>query len=72
MLEVSIYDLLNPDAEVEVIATDYVSLVSDGTYGPPPVVAPTKDRPRPLASVGETVLYINPRVVPLFEIRRVS
>lgn len=72
MLEVVVYESVdNPEGQVfEEI--DYVSLVSPETYGPPALVAPTKGGGGPRASVGDRVLYINTRLVPLFEIERVS
>lgn len=51
---------------------DYVSLVSPETYGPPALVAPTRGGGGPRAVVGERVLYINTRLVPMFEIERVA
>lgn len=55
---------------------DYVSLVNNETYGPPALVAPQQrggnETSRPLAQVGERVLYVNTNLVPLFEIERVS
>lgn len=50
---------------------DYVSLVSDETYGPPALVAPAKGEQRPRAQVGDRVLYLNTRFVPAWEIERV-
>lgn len=56
---------------------DFVSLVNNETYGPPALVAPQRpgasgESSRPLAQVGEKVLYINTNIVPLFEIERAS
>jgi len=43
---------------------DYVSLTNSGTYGKPPLIAPSEplDRGRssPVASSGDTILYVNP------------
>ncbi len=72
MLTVTIYPS-DPEVEPDVIENiDFVSLVNPDTFGPPPLVAPNKDSPRPLAKVGERVLYINTSLVPLFEIERTS
>ena len=73
MLEVRIFNLEDPDESPTVLEDiDYVSLVSDSTYGPPPCIAPTKDRQAPLARPGDVVLYINPRANPLFSIERID
>lgn len=50
---------------------DYVSVVNEGTFGPPPLVAPKEGNP-PLADFGDEVLYINTTFVPLFTIERVE
>lgn len=47
----------------------YVSFVNDGTFGPPPLVAP-KDGNLPLADTDEEVLYINTSRVAVFSITR--
>lgn len=70
MLKVTIYG--SGEEEDVFDGVDYVSLVNEDTYGPPPLVAPTKQEPRPLAKVAERVLYINTRLVPLFEITRIA
>ncbi len=49
---------------------DYVSLVNSDTFGPPPLVAPTRDRNDPRARDGDRVLYINTNIVPAFLIER--
>jgi hypothetical protein len=52
---------------------DYVSFVTQNTYGAPALVAPNpKDGPnaRPRATYGQKVLYINTTLVPLFSIER--
>ena len=75
MLEVTIYDVAgrktatfsqNDDTDF-----DYVSLVSNQTYGPPALVAPNKGQP-PTAKIEDRVLYINTSLVPLFSIERIS
>lgn len=69
MLSVTIYaDLGDPDPQV-FTEVDYVSLVNDETYGPPPLIAPNRGD-APLAKVGDRVMYINTHLVPLFEIER--
>lgn len=47
----------------------YVSFVNDGTFGPPPLVAP-KDGNPPLAALDEEVLYVNTSRVAAFTITR--
>ena len=75
MLEVTIYDAsgrktatFGHDNSEEV---DFVSLVSNETYGPPALVAPNKGQP-PTAKVDDRVLYINTSLVPMFLIERIS
>lgn len=64
--------ILDPQGkEVVVPEVSYVSLVNPESYGPPPLVAPREGQ-RPLARVGDTVLYINTGVVPAFEIERLE
>lgn len=79
MLSVTVWGVPNPDAHeddlTEAIVFDhvaYVSLLNDGTHGPPPIIAPTKNGPPARAKVGEKVLYINLSHVPLFEIERTA
>lgn len=76
MLEVTIHKTLNDPDPVTYDGIDYVSLVSGDTYGPPPLIAPTKgpkgERNSPLARPGQTVLYINTRFVPMWEIERID
>ena len=56
MLQVTLYDAdLNAALEVEV---DYLSFVAPTTYGPPPLIAPAKDRSAPRAVIDEEVLYV--------------
>lgn len=52
-------------AEYEV---DYVSLVNNETFGPPPLIAPTKDRVAAKAEEGDKVLYINTNTTRAFTI----
>lgn len=68
MLHVTVYD---KDGSEEWDDIDYVSLVSPETYGPPALIAPARDGVA-RARVGETVLYINTRLVPVYKIERVS
>jgi hypothetical protein len=78
MLDVTLYNI-----DGEVIQTfhdddnesvDYVSLVSNETYGPPALIAPARGRDAqgPRARAGETVLYINTGVVPFWDITRLE
>jgi hypothetical protein len=71
VLEVTIYDAEGKETAV-VESVDFVSIVNKDTYGAPPLIAPSKDSPRPLAQVGDRVLYINTEHVPMFEIERIS
>lgn len=75
MLEVTIYDAagkqtakFGSESDKDV---DFVSLVSNETYGPPALVAPNKGQP-PTAKVEDRVLYINTSLVPMFQIERIS
>ncbi len=58
---------LDPGHEYEV---DFVSLVNSETFGPPPLIAPTRDRTVALAEDGDKVLYINTDLVPAFTIEK--
>lgn len=76
MLEVTLYDEtgkvtgeFKEDNDTDV---DYVSLVSPETYGPPALIAPNRQGQGPRAAVGERVLFINTRLVPVFKIERIS
>lgn len=75
MLDVTLYDQSLSVAETfhsdDDDGVDYVSLVSDGTYGKPALIAPGKPGDA-RAAVGERVLYINTNIVPAFMIERVS
>lgn len=75
MLEVTIYDATGRKTacfkEEDDTDVDYVSLVSNETYGPPALVAPNKGQP-PTAKVEDRVLYINTSLVPVFRIVRTS
>lgn len=75
MLEVTIYDATGRKTatfggEDEV---DFVSLVSNETYGPPALVAPNKGQP-PTAKIEDRVLYINtgPAGPAMFQIERTT
>lgn len=70
MLEVVIYNATGEKATT-LEDVDFVSLVNNETFGPPPLVAPNRGE-QPLAKLEERVLYINTSVVPMFEIVRVS
>lgn len=62
MLEVIIYDKLGKEtarfAEENDTDIDYVSLVSNETYGPPALIAPARGREEARAAVDDRVLYI--------------
>lgn len=49
---------------------DYVYIINDTTWGPPALVAPSKDSRTPVCRPGQTVLYINSRLVPAFDVTR--
>lgn len=73
-LTVAVYEGLDQDAidNPNIFeGVDYVSLVSDETYGPPAVITPAKGEQRARAQVGDRVLYLNTRFVPAWEIKRV-
>lgn len=79
MLEVILYGYdptsseVDPFIECEAIEIPFVSLVNEGTHGPPALVAPRKESGvpvKPKAQVGQSVLYINTSVVPAFRIKR--
>ncbi len=76
MLEVTVYTVVNEPDPVVYEEISYVSLISDETYGPPALVAPSRDSKgamkHPTAKVGDRVLYLNTRFVPMFEIERKS
>jgi hypothetical protein len=77
MLEVTIYD--NTGRKTSTFGqtngdeVDFVSLVSNETYGPPALVAPNKGQP-PTAQIEDRVLYINtgPAGPAMFQIERIS
>lgn len=78
MLEVTIYDAegvqkakFEEDNDTDV---DFVSLVSNETYGPPALVAPNRNGQGPRAQAGDRVLYINtgPGGPAMFKIERTS
>jgi hypothetical protein len=72
MLEVTIYSSLDDDEPVVHENVDFVSLVSNATYGPPPLIAPNSKPNAARAGIDQTVLYINTHFVPMWEIKRVS
>jgi hypothetical protein len=66
-------EFFDPDMEAEgvldEITVDFVSLVSDQTWGPPALVAPNPKNPgAKRATPGQRVLYINPSKVAAFAI----
>lgn len=78
MLEVKLYDAsgkvtaeFNQESNTDV---DFVSLVNSETYGPPPLIAPAPGRAGdgPRAAIEDRVLFINTRLVPAFQIVRIS
>jgi hypothetical protein len=72
MLEVTVYETINEDEPVIYEDIDYVSLVSDETYGPPALIAPNRGSDLARARIGQTVLYLNTHYIPMFSIRRTS
>jgi hypothetical protein len=85
MIDATLYTL-RPDGSLEVALTfhdnsdsggeddsvDYVSLVSNETYGPPALVAPARNGQGPRAAIEERVLYINTAFIPAWELVRIS
>lgn len=73
MLEVRVFDgegrVVAQFLESDDTAVDFVSLVSNETYGPPALVAPARGL-NTRAEVGDRVLYINTALVPMFQIER--
>jgi hypothetical protein len=68
-----VVEFFDPDMAAEgtdeTIVVDFVSLVSDQTWGPPALVAPNPKNPgAKRATPGERVLYINPSKVAAFAI----
>jgi hypothetical protein len=72
MLEVTIYKEVNDDDPVVYDGVDFLSLISDETYGPPALVAPKEGGRQPVARPGDKVLYINTKFVPMFEVMRMG
>jgi hypothetical protein len=72
-LEVTLFNLEGePIAEyIGEEAVDYVSYVSADTYGKPALVAPDGSG-GPRSTYDQTVLYVNTRFVPFWEITRVQ
>lgn len=72
MLVVTVYDELKGEGQ-EYHDVDYVSLISDESYGPPALIAPTRSADLGArATVGQLVMYINTKFVPMFSIERES
>jgi hypothetical protein len=72
-LDVRVYASLDDENPQVFECVDFVSLVSGESYGPPALVAPAKGQTTgPRARVGQSVLYLNTRFVPMFEIERTS
>jgi hypothetical protein len=75
MLDVTLYNAAGETVltfhEEDGEAVDYVSLVSNETYGPPALVAPRNGN-APTAQLHERVLFINTALVPAFDIERVQ
>lgn len=71
-LIVTVYDEAGEEIE-EFPGMDFVSLISDESYGPPALIAPTRSPdPAARATVGQIVLYLNTKFVPMFTIERES
>lgn len=71
-LVVTVYDEVGGN-ETEYAGVDFVSLISDESYGPPALIAPTRSPdPSARASVGQIVMYLNTKFVPMFSIERES
>lgn len=49
---------------------DFLSFVNDETYGKPPIITTNSDLVPPAASVGKTVVYINPRNIAILKVER--
>lgn len=70
-------DVTDDELDVEVgAAVHYVSTINAGSYGPPALIAPAPTKPGgkepSRARIGETVLYINTSLVPVYAATRVS
>ena len=77
MLEVTVYDSPSQTDPQVFEHIDFVSLISNETYGPPALIAPSRGNPTtsngPVrAKIGERVLYVNTNLVPVFEMVRTS
>lgn len=63
MLDITLY-VIDRESEDDLLSSesydsyDFVSLVNEGTYGPPALVAPMRGE-RPVAGIGDRVLYVN-------------
>lgn len=69
-LVVTVYDEAGGEG-TDYVGIDYVSLISDESYGPPALIAPARD-PGSRATVGQVVLYLNTKFIPMFSIERES
>ena len=68
MLNVTLY---HADGKTVVLEdVDYVSLVNTSTYGPPPLIAPSRGQDDARAAVDDIVVYINTELVAAFSIER--
>lgn len=72
MLEVTVYDSPSQTDPQVFEHIDFVSLISNETYGPPALIAPARGGQGPRARPGDRVLYINTALVPMFEIERIG
>lgn len=71
-LIVTVYDEVGGSG-TEYPDIDFVSLISEESYGPPALIAPTRNPdPGARATVGQIVLYLNTKFVPMFSIERES
>lgn len=69
-LIVTVYDEVGGDP-TEHADIDFVSLISDESYGPPALIAPLRaNDPSTRATAGQIVMYINTKFVPMFTIER--
>jgi len=50
----------NDVADADYVAIDYLSFVTDNTYGKPPVITADKNEAEATARKGDDVLFVNP------------